>query len=193
MPSEPGSWIARHDPSAWTQTLAYRQRTELPFNAGVVAATTPVMLDTTVYLDALKAPGLPAPIATLIARNVVLHCAIVCAELTVSIGHLDPAHPKTEQHLGPLLETLSRMSPARIAAPSAEAWTEAALIAGILARIQGYPRESRRALLNDALMLLTATAAGATLISRNLRHMDLLLRFRPDAQVLLYDRPGPLG
>jgi hypothetical protein len=26
------------------------------------------------------------------------------------------------------------------------------------------------------------------LISRNIRHMDLLLRFRPDAQVLLYDR-----
>ncbi|HET6237020.1 MAG TPA: hypothetical protein VFE41_18960 [Acetobacteraceae bacterium] len=38
-------------------------------------------------------------------------------------------------------------------------------------------------------MLLTAMEAGATLISRNVRHMDLLLRFRPDARGLLYDRP----
>jgi predicted nucleic acid-binding protein len=77
-------------------------------------------------------------------------------------------------------------------APSADAWTEAALIAGILARIQGYQRESRREVLNDALMLLTAMEAGATLVSRNVRHMDLLLRFRPEAQVLLYDRPAPI-
>jgi hypothetical protein len=41
------------------------------------------MLDTTVYLDALKAPGLPTSVATLMARNVVLHSAIACAELAV--------------------------------------------------------------------------------------------------------------
>jgi len=149
------------------------------------------MLDTTVYLDALKAPGLPTAIATLVARNVVLHSAISCAELAVSVGHLDLAHPLAAVHRAPLVETLSRMAPTRIVAPSAAAWTEAALIAGILARIQGYPRESRRAVLNDALILLTALEGGATLISRNVRHMDLLLRFRPDAHVLLYDRVAP--
>jgi hypothetical protein len=126
----------------------------------------------------------------LVARNVVLHNAIACAELAVSVGHLDPAHPATAAHRAPLIEALSRMAPTRIIAPSPDAWTEAALITGILARIQGYPRESHRGVLNDALMLLTAAEAGATLISRNILHMDLLLRFRPDAQVLLYDRPA---
>jgi len=169
--------------------LAYRARNELPFDAEAVEEATPVMLDTTVYLDALKAPGLPEAIARLVARNVVLHCAIACAELAVSVGHLDPAHPQTDAYRAPLVETLSRMVPTRIMSPSAGAWTEAALVAGILARIQGYVRESRRAVLHDALMLLTAVEARATLISRNVRHMDLLLRFRPDAQVLLYDRP----
>ena len=192
MPSSPGDLLARHDPSAWTRTLAYRPRTDLPFDAALVGAATLIMLYTTVYLDALKAPGLPASIATLVARNVVLHSAIACAELAVSVGHLDPTHPRTEAHRLPLVETLSRIAPTRIMAPSADAWTEAALIAGILARIQGYQRESRREVLNDALMLLTAMEAGATLISRNVRHMDLLLRFRPDAQVLLYDRPAPI-
>jgi hypothetical protein len=169
--------------------LAYRPRTELPFDAAAVDGATLVMLGTTVYLDAFKAPGLPAPIATLVARNIVLHGAIACAELAVSLGHLDPAHPRTAAHRAPLVEALSRMAPTRIVAPSPDAWTEAALIAGIIARIQGYQRESRREVLNDALMLLTAAEAGATLISRNVRHMDLLLRFRPGAQVLLYDRP----
>ena len=183
-----GELLRRHDPSAWSSTLSYRARSELPFDAGAVSAAALVMLDTAVYIDALKPPGLPAAVATLLARNVILHSAIACAELAVSIGHLDPAHPQTAAHRAPMVETLSRMAPGRIIAPSADAWTEAALIAGILARIQGDARESRRALFHDALMLLTAREAGATLISRNHHHIDLLLRFRPDATVLLYDR-----
>ena len=192
MPCSPVELLARHDPSAWTRTLAYRARAELPFDATSVGGATPVMLDTTVHLDAFKPPGLPATIARLVARNVVLHSAIACAELALSVRHLDPAHPRTAAHRAPLVEILSRMAPARIMAPSADAWTEAALIAGIIARIQGYQRDSRREVLNDALMLLTAMEAGATLISRNVRHMDLLLRFRPNAEVLLYDRPAPM-
>jgi predicted nucleic acid-binding protein len=191
LPYSPGDLLARHDPAAWTRTLAYRARAELPFDAASVGDAMPVMLDTTVYLDALKAPGLPTPVARLVARNVVLHSAIACAELAVSVGHLDPAHPRTAAHRASLVDVLSRVVPTRVVAPSADAWTEAALIAGILARVQGYQRESRREVLHDALMLLTATEAGATLISRNVRHMDLLLRFRPDAQVLMYDRPTP--
>lgn len=190
MPSDPGGLLARHDPAAWTRTLAYRDRIDLPFDAATVAVEIPVMLDTTVYLDALKEPGLPAPIQTLVARKIVLHCAIACAELAVSLGHLDPAHPATAAHRAPLVEILQRMAPTRIFAPSADAWTEAAVLAGILARVQSFPRENRRAMLNDALMLLTAIEAGAVLISRTIRHMDLLLRFRPDARVLLYDRPA---
>jgi hypothetical protein len=188
LPSNPGELIARQDPAAWTRTLAYRARSELPFAADAIDAATPVMLDTTVYLDALKAPGLPRAIAAVVARNVVLHCSVACAELAVSIGHLDPADPRTVVHRAPLIDVLSRMAPTRIVAPSADTWTEAAMIAGILARIQGYAREARRAVLHDALMLLAAIEAKAALISRNVRHMDLLLRFRPDAQVLLYDR-----
>lgn len=191
MPSDPGDWFARHDPSAWTRTLAYRERSALPFDAAAVKAATPVMPDTTVYLDALKPTGLPTDIQALMVRNVVLHCAVACAELAVSIGHLDPTHPQTPAHRGPLVDILRRIVPTRVVAPSAVAWTEAAVIAGILARVQSYRREDRRALLHDALLLLTAVDAGAVLISRNIRHIDLLLRFRPDAQVLLYDRPSP--
>lgn len=172
----------------WTRTLAYRRRVELPFDASVISPATPVVLDTTVYLDALRAPGLPQPTAAVLARNIILHSAIVCAELALSIGHLDPADPRTPLHKEILEETLLRMPPAQIIAPGVQAWTEAAIIAGILARTQGFAKESRRNLLNDALLVLNAIEAKAALVSRNIRHMDLLLRFRPDAQILLYDR-----
>ena len=188
LPSSLGELLRRHDPAAWTATLAYRPRSELPFNAGTVDLATPVMLDTTVYIDALKPPGLPTAVAVLVARNIVLHCAVARAELALSLGHLDPAHPRTAQNAMTLREVLFRMAPTRVFAPSAEAWTEGALMSGILARVQGLARDSRRALLNDALMLLTAIEQGAVLVSRNIRDMDLLLRLRPEAQVLLYDR-----
>ena len=123
LPSDPGELLARHDPAAWNGTLAYRARADLPFDTGAIGGETPVMLDTTVYLDALRAPGLPTAIATLVARNVVLHCSIAGAELAVSVGHLDPAHPQTAIHRMPLIDILSRMAPTRIVAPGADAWT----------------------------------------------------------------------
>ena len=60
-------------------------------------------------------------------------------------------------------------------------------MAGTLARIQGYPREQRRKLLHDAILVLAAGEAGAVLISRNQRDMDLLLQLRPSGRVLLYE------
>jgi len=47
-------------------------------------------------------------------------------------------------------------------------------------------RESRRRLLNDALIFLCAGECGAVPISSGVADMDVLLRFRPDIQVLLY-------
>jgi len=83
------------------------------------------------------------------------------------------------------------MVPRRIVAPYAATWTEATLISGILAHVPSFHREDYRALLHDALMLPTMIGARAVLISRNTRHMDMLLRLRPDPRILLYDRPVP--
>ena len=174
------------------RTLAYRGRTELPFDASTVGATQPIMLDTTVYLDALKSLGLPKAIQTLLVRNVVLHCAIACAELAVSTGHLDPAHSQTAAHRAPLVRHPAAHDAGADRCPQRGRLDRGGCHCWYSRAGSVYARENRRAVLNDALMLLTATEAGAMLISRNIRHMDLLLRFRPDAQVLLYDRPGSL-
>jgi predicted nucleic acid-binding protein len=144
------------------------------------------MLDTTVYIDAQKA-RLPIDLAARLAGAEILHCVVALSEIAASLGLLDPRHPGTPAIRRMLLETLGKADPARTVAPSPDAWLEAAAMAGILARTQGLARDDRRKLLNDALILLTAAEAQAVLVSRNLKDMDLLLRLRPDVQVLLYD------
>ena len=186
MPSRPADVVGRHDPAQWTATLPYRRRSSLPFDAAAVPPAVAVMLDTTAYIDGTR---LPPPIAALVARNVVLHAAASLAELAVSIGHLDPKHPKTPGSRKPIDEIMERVEPTRIVAPSADAWIEAGVLTGILARTRSHPKEDRRKLFNDALIFLTAAEAGATLISRNISDMDLMLQVRPDVSVLLYDLP----
>ena len=185
MPSKPSAVVARHDPARWTKTLRYRAKSALPFDAGAVSPAVPIVLDATVYIDGRR---LPPPIAAIVARNTVLHSATSLAELAVSIGYLDPADSRTPTHRQPIDDVMAHVVPTRIVAPSSDAWVEAAVLAGILARTQGIPKPERRKLLNDALIFLTAAEAGATLISRNVKDMDLLLQLKPDVPVLLYDR-----
>jgi hypothetical protein len=61
-------------------------------------------------------------------------------------------------------------------------------MAGILARTQTIPKQDRRRFLNDTLLFLQAADAGAIMISRNSRDLDLLLQMKPQVGVLLYDK-----
>jgi predicted nucleic acid-binding protein len=145
------------------------------------------MLDTTVYIDAQKAK-LPQELAARLATAEIVHSAVALGEIAANLGLLDPAHTGTPGVSQVMRETLARAAPERTISPSTEAWLEASVLAGILARTQRFPKEDRRKLLNDALIFLSAHEAGAVLVSRNLKDMDLLLRLRPDVPVLLYDQ-----
>lgn len=177
----------RHDPACYTSALAYRPRDQQPRDLAAVDADALFILDTAVYVDA-QTDRLPLDLAARLAGAEILHSAVALGEVAASLGLLDPRHPGTPTVSRVLLDTLGRADPARTLAPSADAWLEASVMAGILARTQTLPKDSRRKLLNDALVFLTAAEAQAVLISRNSNDMDLLLRLRPDVQVLLYDR-----
>lgn len=187
MPSDPAQLLARHDPAKHTRPIARRKREALPFDLAVVGATDQVMPDTNLYIDALKG-HLPKPVGELIANTPVLHSSVAACELAIATGLLDPAHPGTAANRTALLDVVERMKPPRLVSPSPDAWIEAAVIAGICARTQNYPGPERRRLLNDALIFLSAIEEGAVLVTRNIRDADLLLNFRPDARVVLYDR-----
>lgn len=201
MPSEAiGAAARRHNPGAHTSTLRYRPDTALPFDPAA-APVLPLLFDTTYYLD--RSTGkVPQGIRALIAsrQHMVHNCGVACAELAISIGLLDPADPRTATTIGAIQSHLDHMSKDKTVAPSASAWTEAAVLAGILARTQGLATSKRaltpdqvccnqgrrRELLLDALIYLTAVEQDMLLISANIRHMDLLLQLRPTANVLLY-------
>ncbi len=186
MSSEPRPF-ERLDPGYYRSTLAYRERGKLPFDAGATPADAVLMLDTTVYIDAQKGK-LPQGLAARIATAEVVHSAVALSEIAANLGLLDPGHPGTPAVDQVMRETLARADARRTVAPSSEAWVEASVLAGVLARTQGLPKEARRKLLNDALIFLSARETGAVLVSRNMKDMDLLLQLRPDGQVLLYDQ-----
>ena len=177
----------RHDLGLYRATLAYRERSALPWDVNAIPAEAVLMLDTTVYIDAQKGK-LPQGLAARIATAEVLHSAVALSEIAANLGLLDSDHAGTPGVSQVMHETLASADAKRTVAPSSEAWLEASVLAGILARTQGLPKDARRKLLNDALIFLSAHESGAALVSRNIKDMDLLLQLRPDGQVLLYDQ-----
>ena len=211
MTSAPGltaaDFAARHDPDAVKSSLPRRDRAALPFDPAALPPGLAVMLDTSVYIQRLRGK-LPAAIIACINSRPVLHSAVACAELAISVGLLDPAHPVTARNRAAITTLLGTISATDIIAPSAAAWVEAGLLAGILARTQygTLPRQARgpgqadgqasgqddlrRRLLNGALLFLGAREQGAILVSMDRADMDLLLLFHPEARVLLFAPDG---
>ena len=64
--------------------------------------------------------------------------------------------------------------------------TEAGMLAGMHARLQGLQRQDRQPLLNDALLFLQALSQGCHLLTRNIADMDYLQQLQPGGQVLFY-------
>ena len=187
MRSEVKSILARNDPSRWSRPLRRRLKADLPFDPIKVPAEASLLFDATVYIDQLKGQ-LPTSIVNLVASRNILHGAPALAELAVTVGALDPADRRTQTTLAPIVELLARINPSRIIAPSYQVWLEAAVMAGILARTQAIPKQDRRKFLNDTLLFLQAADAGAIMVSRNSRDLDLLLQLKPRVAVLLYDK-----
>ncbi|WP_372426380.1 type II toxin-antitoxin system VapC family toxin [Salinarimonas chemoclinalis] len=192
----------RHDPARRTRSLAYRERGVLPFDAADVPQL-PLLLDTTVYVDRLQG-RLPPELAPLLTLRAIRHSSVACAELTITLGMLDPAHSGTPQVASAIANVLSTIDMSRTVEPSAEAFIEAGMLAGILARTQGLarPKKSlspaerccqegrRRAVLNDALIYMSAIESESLLLSRNTRDLDLLQQLKPSWNLLLYDAVG---
>jgi hypothetical protein len=191
--------VAQHDPGDYLGPIARRRDSDLPFDPAAPPADLPVMLDTGFYISRLKRK-VARPILDFVESRPVLHSGVACGELAVSVGILTPGHPTTPTYRDPIINLLATIDMDQTVAPSAAAWSEAGVIAGILARTQHLNRSSQelssaekccqegkgRKLLNDALIFLSAIESNAVLVSGNIIDVDLLLRFRPDAHVLLF-------
>lgn len=173
---------ARFDPR---RTLARRPDEALPFANADELAGQPLLLDTCVYIDQMQARA-PLLVEQLIDTRQVNHSAVAIQELMHTIGVLDPDDPRTKAVVAAVTRTILAMPEHRLFTPDAEVLGRAALLAGILSRLQSYARDSRPKALQDCVLFLQAHKLGFAVLTANLADFDLLLQLVPSGRVLFY-------
>jgi len=145
-----------------------------------------LLLDTCVYLDVLQAKT-SIEVDELLQLRIVNHSTIALAELTHLYGRLDPDHSGTRKALSAISAVIDDIPGHRLTVPTARAFGEAGMLAGLVARLSG--RAGGVDLLNDALLFLQAREMGCVLLTANLSDFDLFDQALPGSGVLLYRTP----
>lgn len=144
-----------------------------------------LLLDTNVYIN--RAAGrLAPPVHNAIDQALLFHCSVVLAELAVGVANADPSRPgwtALRDHYSALFAAIPA---SRLVTPDAQVWTDAGVIAGMLARTQGFQPHQRKECLNDALIFLTAAKAGVPVLTANRDEFDLIQQIAPEGQFIHY-------
>ena len=82
------------------------------------------------------------------------------------------------------------MRPHRVFAPDPDLLGRAALLSGILCRLQGYDKDARLRALQDCILFLQSSKLGLTLVTGNIKDFDSLLQLIPSGRVLFYRKQG---
>ncbi|MGH9598896.1 MAG: type II toxin-antitoxin system VapC family toxin [Terracidiphilus sp.] len=178
--------LRRLKPEKHRKALAYRDRSQLQFLSSLKPPFSKLLLDTTVYVDALQGT-LPDDAEIALRAASLWHSTVTEAELAALAGLLDPAHPQTAGVIAQVAASIDLRPPHRILAPDRETWREAGILAGLLARLQRYGKNERRKALNDALIFLTAAKNGCVVLTRNLSEFDLLMQLDARGQAVFYE------
>jgi hypothetical protein len=177
---------ARFDPK---RTLARRTDAELPFfnaNASLVGGQG-LLLDTCVYIDQMQDRS-PPTLDDLIAQRQVNHSAVAIQELMHAVGALNPLDARTAGAIAEIGKQIRAMPPHRIFAPDMETLGRAALLSGILCRLQGYEKDGRLRALFDCVLFLQAQKLGLVALTANVGDYDILLQLIPAGRALFYRR-----
>jgi hypothetical protein len=83
------------------------------------------------------------------------------------------------------------MPPHRICVPDVDVLGRAALLSGIVCRLQRYAADAKLRALHDCVLLLQAHKLGLTLLTANVGDFDVLLQLLPSGRVLFYRRQQP--
>ncbi len=177
--------LRRLKPDKRVAQLTRRPDHELHFANNAPLAGPGLLLDTTVYIDALQS-RLPMEVEQLIAARQINHSSVALAELTHLFGRLDPAHPETKTTLAAIKKVITAIPDHRLAAPSVQAMAEAGILTGIIARLRGISKTDRQPLLNDVMLFLQASENGHWLLSRNIADMDIVEQFASTGHVIFY-------
>lgn len=183
--SETQQILRRLKPQKFVQPLQNRAPAELPFLETAGHLPDALLFDTTVYVDILQDRfPLVDDLALRSARA--WHSTVTGAELIAPCGLLDPNHPQTAGVVNQIAAVIDRRPGYRTITPDRGIWLEAGVLAGVLARLQGYGSGERRRLLNDALIFASARKHGLTVLTRNTGDFDFLQQLEPSGKVLFY-------
>jgi predicted nucleic acid-binding protein len=166
--------------------LAYRERAQLRFLADLKPPLPKLLLDTTVYIDALQG-RLPDDAEVALRAGSLWHSSVTEAELAALAGLLHPTHPETASVIAQVTASIELRPEHRILTPDRDTWREAGILAGLLARLQHYSKAEQRKALNDALIFLTAAKNGCVVFTRNVKDFDLLMQLDATGQAVFYD------
>lgn len=173
---------ARFDPR---RTLARRDDSALPFATERDLAGQALLLDTCAYIDQMQGRA-PFLVERLVETRQVNHSTVAIQELVHAIGVLDPGDHRTRTVVSAIRRQIEAMPDHRVFVPDTEVLGRAALLAGILSRLQGYGRDARLKALQDCTLFLQAQKLGFTVLSANVAEFDVLLQLVPTGRVLLY-------
>jgi hypothetical protein len=173
---------ARFEPQ---RTLTLRSDNELPFvNPGSIGGQG-LLLDTCVYIDQMQDRS-PQMLDDLIAQRQVNHSTVAIQELMHSVGVLNPSDARTATVIDVIGKQIRAIPPHRIFAPDTEILGRAALLSGILCRLQGYEKDGKLRALQDCVLFLQAQKLGLVVLTANVGDYDILLQLIPAGRVLFY-------
>lgn len=173
---------ARFDPR---HTLARRNDSELPFVSAEEIAGQALLLDTCVYIDQMQGRA-PDLVEQLVDTRHVNHSTVPIQELMHTIGVLRPEDSRTASVVDAVRVQIAAMPDHRVFTPDADVLGRAALLAGMLCRLQGYVQDARFKALQDCTLFLQAQKLGFTVMTRNVAEFDILLQLVPTGRALFY-------
>ena len=169
------------------KTVARRGDEELPFVKARLIGGQGLLLDTCVYIDQMQDRS-PRVLDDLIAQRQVNHSTVAIQELMHTVGILSPSDPRTADAIAEIGRQIKAMPPHRIFAPDVEALGRAALLSGILCRLQGYEKDGKLRALQDCVLFLQARKLGLVVLTANVSDYDILLQLIPAGRALFYRR-----
>lgn len=175
---------ARSDPR---RTLKRRAAADLPFVGEDGVAGQGLLLDTCVYIDQMQRRS-PTVLEELVARRQVHHSTVTIQELMHTVGVLDPRDARSSAAVAVIREHVRAMPAHRVFVPDADVLGRAALLSGILCRLQGCQKDGRLRALQDCVLYLQAQKLGLVVLTANVADYDLLLQLVPAGRALFYRR-----
>jgi predicted nucleic acid-binding protein len=167
------------------KALARRADDVLPFVNARLIGGQGLLLDTCVYIDQMQGRS-PHLLDQLITQRQINHSIVAIQELMHTVGVLNPSDARTAGVIAEIGRQIKAMPPHRIFAPDAEVLGRAALLSGILCRLQGYEKDGKLRALQDCVLFLQAQKLGLVVLTANVSDYDILLQLIPAGRALFY-------